>query len=209
MQDTGRGLPRKPGGVSLVLAACMGVALNTLYLYTLGVLIEPIENEFGWSRAAISLGLTIISVCTVIGSPFIGRLIDTAGARRIALAGVALYSTALMALPFSGPSVWTWWLGWLFVAVGSILIKPTVWSAAIVSRFEKHRGIALALALCGSGLASLAGPPLVHGLTEAYGWRSAYWAIGGFGWLIVLPLIWFLFFDARDLGRSRRRGQIG
>ncbi|WP_422059656.1 MFS transporter [Sphingopyxis sp.] len=166
-------------------------------------MIAPIQQEYGWSRAAISSGLTIVSVTTVIGSPFVGRLIDRLGARRIALTGVFLYSVAMLALPLAGPTIWTWWLGWLFVASGSILIKPTVWSAAVVSRFERHRGIALAFALCGSGIASMIGPPILNWLTGLHGWRSAYLAIGGLGLFVILPLVWLLFFDASDLRRTR------
>lgn len=193
----------REAGASVVLAACVGLGLGTLYVYSLGILIDPIQSEYGWSRAAISSGLTIVSVTTVILSPFVGRMIDRLGARRIALSGVAIYSVAMAALPLAGPSIWSWWLGWLFVAAGSILIKPTVWSAAVVSRYERNRGIALALALCGSGIASMVGPPLLNALTAEHGWRSAYFAIGGFGAIIVFPMIWLLFFDARDLQRVK------
>lgn len=198
----------RDAGASVVFAACVGLGLGTLYVYSLGVLIAPIQQEYGWSRAAISSGLTIVSVTTVLGSPFVGRLIDRLGARRIALTGVFLYSAAMLALPFAGPSIWTWWLGWLFVASGSILIKPTVWSAAVVSRFERHRGIALAFALCGSGIASMIGPPILNWLTGIHGWRSAYFAIGGLGLFVILPLVWFLFFDASDLLRTRKQRAI-
>ncbi|WP_066969652.1 MFS transporter [Rhizorhabdus dicambivorans] len=192
-------------GISLVAAACAGIAFYTLYLYTLGVLIEPLQREFAWSRAGISAGLTIVSVATVLCSPFVGRLIDRIGARRIALAGVSLYSAALLALPLAGPSIESWWLGWAFVAAGAMLIQPTIWSAAVVSRFDRHRGIALAFTLSGSGIASFFGPALVDALARQYGWRIGYLTLGLVGLLFVLPLIWRVFFDARDLERLSGR----
>jgi MFS family permease len=71
----------------------MGVASSTVYL--LGVFMQPLEREFGWSRAEISSGMTIASVVSVFSAPLMGYVIDRVGARRIAILGVTLFCTAI------------------------------------------------------------------------------------------------------------------
>src|SRR4051794_26857075 len=54
------------------------------------VLIIPFEHEFGWTRASITLALSINLVLYGFSGPIIGRLMDTKGPRTIALCAVLL-----------------------------------------------------------------------------------------------------------------------
>jgi MFS family permease len=59
--------------------------------------------------------------------------------------------------------------------------------------FDRNRGMALAFALCGTGLAAFILPPVASRLIEAYGWRGAYAGIALAGFLIVFPMTPFWF----------------
>jgi MFS family permease len=74
-----------------------------------------------------------------------------------------------------------------------VLIYPSVWTAAIVQRFVRNRGLALAVVLSGTGIASTIVPFLAASLIEAYGWRGAYIGMGALAFLIQFPLVFFLF----------------
>ena len=41
-------------GWLLVVAAGFGIALGSVQVYSTGVFIQPLEEEFGWSRSAIT-----------------------------------------------------------------------------------------------------------------------------------------------------------
>ena len=53
------------------------------HIYTIGLFFAPLEKAFGWSRAIVASGLTIVSIISVMLAPAIGILIDRYGSRRL------------------------------------------------------------------------------------------------------------------------------
>src|SRR6476619_1363395 len=81
-----------------VIAAVSFLTLITAagFRSTVGVLIVPLQDEFGWSRATISAAVAINLVLYGLGGPFAAGLYDRFGIRRvivIALATIAISST--------------------------------------------------------------------------------------------------------------------
>ena len=188
----------------VVLASAGGVALSTTHIYSIGVFMAPLQAEFGWSRAQISSGLTLGSMVAVLSSPFVGLLIDRVGPRRVALCGGALYCAMIAMLSFAGPSIWSWYAIWIGVALGVSGITPTIWTSAVSGLFERGRGLALSVTLCGTGLGSSVTPLVSAYLYGHYGWRGAYVGLAAFWALLVLPLLFFLFTSVKD---RRRRAE--
>lgn len=186
----------------VVLTSTLGTMLSVIHIYSMGVFILPIEHDLGWSRGVIAGALTVASVISVVMAPFIGALIDRIGSRRIAIAGVMIYCAALAMLSIVGTSTWHWWAIWFLVGIGSVLTKTTVWIAAIAGRFVERRGLAIAIALCGAGLASAIMPIATNALLLHMGWRSAYLVIGLSAAIITLPLT-LLFFKDPPSRRTR------
>lgn len=185
----------------VVLAAGFGISLATVHLYSIGVMLAPIEQEFGWSRAQITSGLLVSSVFGVIFSPFMGLAIDRFGARRIAIVGTILLSCALASLSLATSDIRSWWMLWTFVATATLFTKPTVWAAGVSSLFASGRGLALSITFAGSGIGSALTPLLSYYLIEHFGWRVAYIGLACFWGGIAIPLTLFLFMSAKDLHR--------
>ena len=186
------------GGWQVVVAAVVGMAISSLHAYSTGVMVVPLEKEFGWSRAGITSGMMICSVFSVLFAPFFGMFIDRFGPRRIALFGIAAYCAALAGLSFAGPSLVSWWVLWSFVAVALLNTKPTVWIAAVSGLFNRSRGLALAFVLSATGLSQVLTPAIATWLVAHHGWRSAYVMLGAGGALIALPVVWFWLSSAQD-----------
>ncbi len=182
----------------VVLAACAGVAISTLNTYSLGVFMQPLQAEFGWSRAAIASGQTIAGVSTVIMAPLVGGMIDRFGPRRIGIPGVTILCLLTALLSTAGPSVRSWQGLWMLLALINVAILPNVWTAAVTSRFFAGRGLALAVTLCGSGLGSMITPVLSVHLIDALGWRHAYLGMAGIWGAVVIPVLILFFRGARD-----------
>lgn len=193
-------------GWPLVLATFFGVVLGAVYIYGIGLFIQPLEKEFGWSRAQITGGMTIVSIVSVFGAPFVGVLIDRWGPRRFALVGSLLFCAAIAGLSLAGPAIESWWALWVGIALAVLVMSPTLWSAAVSSRFTRSRGLALAVVLTGTGLASSVLPALANMLIASFGWRSAFLALAGGCAAVVFPLMFFFFHDARD--QARRTSKI-
>jgi len=177
-----------------VLPPCLaGIILCAVHGYSMGVMIGPLEQEFGWLRAEISAGLMLISFVALFGAPMVGTAIDRFGPRRIALFGVPFFCFTLAMLSTATSNIWTWWGLWGVLALASMFVIPTVWTAAINGYFSKNRGMALAIALSGTGISAAFVPTLTNLLMESFGWRGAYIGLGVISVAVVLPLTWFLF----------------
>lgn len=179
----------------VVATSTIGLAVSVIYVYSMGLFIAPLEAEFGWPRGQISAGLTVVSVITVVLAPIIGMAIDRYGSRVIALSGMVLYCLAFGLLATTSASIWHWWALWGLIGLGVVLIKPTVWMAAVASRFKTRRGLAIGLALCGTGVGSATMPWVASSLIQAVGWRYSYLALALGGAIVALPLMLAFFRD--------------
>ena len=189
----------------VVLAACAGVAVSTINTYSLGVFMQPLEQEFGWTRAEISTGHAIAAIATIILAPFLGAAIDRFGPRRIGLFGVSALCVLTALLSRAGPDIASWNAIWTALALMNIFILPSIWTAAVASFFSAGRGFAFAVVLCGSGLASIVTPILAYQLIENFGWRIAYVGLAGIWAAVVLPLLVLFFTSKTDLARRAPR----
>lgn len=189
-------------GWPVVLASAGGVALSTTHIYSLGIVIAPLEAQFGWSRAQISAGLLIGSLIAVFSSPFVGLLIDRVGPRRIALAAATAYCGTVALLGLAGPSIWSWFGLWVLLALAVSGMTPTIWTYAVSGLFTKGRGLALAVTLCGTGIGSSFTPLIASHLNAAYGWRATYLGLGVVWAVVILPLLFLLFTSRADRIRT-------
>ena len=180
-------------GWPAVATSTVGMTVVYIHLYTTGLFIQPLGDEFGWGRAQITLGLTIVSVVSVVLSPFGGALVDRFGIRGVGVPALVVYCGAITALSFTGPSIWSWWIVWALLGFGSACLKPTIWTIAVASRFDAGRGFALSVALCGGGISSALLPVLTNHLFDAGGWRFAYRVMGLGGALLIIPLMIWVF----------------
>lgn len=185
-------------GWRLVLACFIGFSFFSIMTHSLGVFMEPLSREFGWSRTLISSGVTISSVVTALLSPFFGILIDRYGSRKVALPGLVAAMVAISCFSLANGSALQWMALWTFYAVISISVKTTVWTAAVVGSFTTAQGLALGFMLCGTGAAQVILPPLTTWLVDEFGWRLAYvWLGCGWGGLTLL-LCWFFLYDVHS-----------
>ncbi|CAN5477661.1 MFS transporter [soil metagenome] len=190
--------------VVLAAGAGVGVGLTGLPFYTFGVFIKPLSEDMGWSRAAISTGMLCLNSAVVLTGPFIGSLIDRRGVRTVALLSLVGLAIGFGLLSISGPGVATFYMAWLALAFLGCGTTPLTWTRAITLNFDKRRGLALGLALLGTGIASLIGPPLVQKLIAAYGWQGGYRGMGLFVLLCVVPIVYFGIGSGKSPAQSAR-----
>jgi MFS family permease len=187
----------------MVAAAMAGLSFTTVGVYSIGLFMEPLAREFGWTRAQISARLSIVALFAVLVSLPVGALIDRSGSRRLAIPGVILTSFAFAAFASANGSLRQWFALWMCGGIVAVAIKTTVWTAAMASLFAASRALALAVVLCGAALSQTIAPLLAQWLIDDCGWRTAFLGMG-IGWgacvLVLLPF----FFDARDYGEGKR-----
>ena len=86
-----------------------------------GVVILPLQDEYGWSQGSITLAYGISAIVSAVLSPMIGIATDRYGGRPVLFAGVACFfiGTAISAL---ATDVWHIWVSYgIFLGVTTML----------------------------------------------------------------------------------------
>lgn len=188
------------GGWRILLAALLGVMLGitALPFYTLGVFSQPIAADFGWTRAEVQSGFAFQMMGTVLVAWAAGWMTDRFGARPVALVSQLGLAAAFLLFAIQPGDLVTWRISWLLLAVLAIGTSPLTWSRGIMDWFDKGRGMALGIALSGSGITAALAPPVLNAIIASHGWREGYLFLGGLIVGVGVPLTWLLF-----RGRSR------
>lgn len=170
-----------------------GFGLNVLPYYTLGLFVGPLEASFGWSRAQIQASLTFMAAATLVGGWATGWLTDRFGPRRTAVISQAGLAFGLALLGLCPPNLWLWYGLWFAMSLVALGTTPITWTRAIAGWFDKSRGSALALALCGSSLSAALVPFLAYLMQDTIDWREAYFLLAGIVAFIGLPCtVWLM-----------------
>lgn len=188
----------------LVLAAATGFGFSAIVSVTTGLFMEPLGKEFGWGRAMQSSGASITAVLTFLMSPLFGLLIDRWGTRGMALVGIVFASLVISSFSFANGSPVQWMVLWGIYAFAGVMIKSTVWTAAISSVFREGRGLALGLTLSGTAAAQVIFPPLTDWMINIYGWRGAWIGLGLGGGAVTFLVCFFFFFDGYAMAKAKR-----
>ncbi len=191
----------------LPVVAALGYSAAGLHVYGIGPLMESLHREFGWTRAQTLSGSAIVSLVVALASVPMGMAIDRLGPRLIALTGVPLICAAVALLGTATGTMGNWLSLWALVALASIPVQATVWTAAVVSRFDAARGLALAVTLCGSSVGAFVFPLLSTWLVQTYDWRHAFMGLGGLWTLLLLPLLFLSFRGAQDSRRAAKESR--
>lgn len=170
---------------------------------TPGVLIVPLEHQFGWSRATISLAVSINLVLFGLMGPFSAALVEYLGARRTMMGAILLVSTGV-ALTTLMQNAWQLILLWgLVVGTGTGMMALAL-GATVVNRWFTHRrGLAMGVLTASNATGQLIFLPLLAALVEAYGWRVVTLVVAAFGIAMIPVIAIFMRNHPFDVGANR------
>ncbi|MBL8362842.1 MAG: MFS transporter [Rubrivivax sp.] len=164
-----------------VLAGCCIVALfgvTALYGSTFGLMMRPMQQELGWSRADIAFALTLMTLAAPAIMPLVGWLIDNVPLRPLILWGVVLQSASLAGYGLMRGSVWVYYglcLALIVTATGaSMLTLAKLLQAWFDKAFGRALGILFALITVGAVIH----PQIVRLVIEHASWREAFFVMG-------------------------------
>ena len=178
----------RPYGWVVALASMAMMAVGAGATYLVIVALKPIAAEFGWPRAVPSLCYSLALLGAGFGGLFWGSISDRIGMVRPALlGGCAVALGAWLASRAEGVLM-------LYVAHGlfigllgnGVFIAPLL--ANITRWFDRHLGMAVAVVATGQSMAGAVWPPILRYLTDAYGWRQAFFIYAVIALIMLLPL---------------------
>lgn len=162
---------------------------------TPSVLLDPLEQSFGWSRATISLAAAIGIFFYGMVGPFAAAAMDHFGLRRVLLTALVVMAASSAA---SAYMTQTWHLIALwgfFSGIGSGAVAAVL-GATIANRwFIKHRGLAMGILTASTATGNLVFLPLLAALASSGDWTRAVWAVA-IAMTLMVPLVWRLVPDS-------------
>ena len=172
-----------------IVAASFSILLVTVGvgLYAPPIFLVPLQNHFGWSRAAIAGGSAVAALTVGAVSPLVGVSIDRYGSRKVMTAG-ALVMGGTFCLFGAIQSLWQLYALNVIAAIGIASVAWLPNQTLISNWFDRIRGRAMGIALAGIGFGGFAMPPLADFLITNFGWRFAFAGLGSLVLLIVVTV---------------------
>ncbi|MFB7415338.1 MFS transporter [Streptomyces sp. NPDC056121] len=166
--------PRKPGSPWTVAAgAALAIVTAGAFSTLAGLLVGPLHEDLGWSRASVGLGSLVNMVVYGASAPFAAALMDRFGMRRVAVGALCLVGAgAGLATTMTAP--------WQFVLYWGVLVglgtgaTATTFAATVTERwFVARRGLVTGLLTAASVVGQFVFLPVLSWVIDAYSWRTA------------------------------------
>ncbi len=164
------------------------------------VLINPLETEFGWGRAAISFAASVGLLLYGLSGPVAGWLMDRFGPKRITLVGIALIGGSTLA-GAAMTELWQLNLFWgVLSGAGTGVVAPVLGATVANRWFVERRGLVLGVFGAAASAGQLVSVPALMWLVVAVGWREGTVYLAAVAFLILVPVLLLMRDDPSRLG---------
>ncbi|HTH74940.1 MAG TPA: MFS transporter [Trinickia sp.] len=171
--------------VFLVLLAAAGTRA------TPSVMMVPLEHQFGWSRATISLAISVNIALYGLTGPFAAASMQRFGVRPTLMTALVVMGGGV-ALSSMMTAPWQMILIWGVMVGGATGVAALTLSATVVNRwFAQRRGLVMGILTASSATGQLVFLPMLAAVAEHHGWRPVVLIVAVVAGL-VLPLVLFL-----------------
>ena len=181
----------------VTFAALVGAAA---FRSSTGVLLEPVEREFGWSRSWTSAAVSVNLLLFGLVAPFAAALMERFGIRRVVAIALVLIATG-SGLTLVMTQVWHLLVLWGLVVGFGAGAMALVFGAVVANRwFVARRGLVTGIFSAGSATGQLVFLPPIAQLASNQGWRWAAGAVAALALLLVPPVLLLLRDRPADVG---------
>ena len=161
------------GWVALAGVAIASFVVGGTFVYSYGVFLPAMCKEFGWSRAVVSVGLTIGMLAFGVSGPFAGVLISRFGSRINMVLGNLLSALGLAGMSLA-QEIWHVYLFYGLAGLGAGVGGFLTCSTIANSWFVRKRSLAMGIFTATAGLGGFAFPAFEAVLIASIGWRMAW-----------------------------------
>lgn len=174
-----------------MLASALGLFLGPIpiVVFSFGVFLKPLIQEFHTGRGAVSLAFTLHSIIVALGLPFAGQLIDRFGTRKVILPSASMAGLVLLSVYFCSGKIWQLYLFYMVLGVAATGAAPVSYCVVISHWFDRHRGLALGFMMFGLGAGALIVPSAAQHLIRELGWRLTFGVFGAAVLVITVPVL--------------------
>ena len=155
--------------------------------YAAGPFLTPMTQELGWTYAEFTIPRSLGGFVMALTGFFIGTWVDRLGGRRFMIGGVLTSAIALWLLGATTTLLEWILLNGVLLTVGAAMFGNLVVNVTLAKWFVELRGRAVAIAAMGVSFGGIGGTPVFIWLIDAWGWRSAWEALGAATLVLGLP----------------------
>jgi MFS family permease len=138
-----------------------------------GVLIAPLQREFGWATADISSALAVRLALFGLMGPFAAAFMNRFGVRKVASVALTLIAAGILGSLVMTKLAHLVLLWGIVVGLGTGLTAMVLGATVATRWFQARRGLVVGLLTASTATGQLVFLPLLANLTERLGWRSA------------------------------------
>lgn len=180
------------GWIIVLTVAAAHLAETGEFNPVLAVFMKPMAEDMDWSRAQISLGITIGSIVGAVLAPIAGRVTDRFGPRVAMSLGQLFFGVFLFGVSLA-EQIFHFYLTFS-VGRGIVLgVTSLAGNVAVSNWFVRKRGRAIGLASLGSRAGQAFLPIASQFVISNYGWRLGWRLLGGMVWVVAMvPSFLFL-----------------
>ncbi|MFI6285980.1 MFS transporter [Streptomyces sp. NPDC051018] len=159
-----------------------------------GLLIDPLHEEFDWSRGTIGFAVSVNLALYGLTAPFAAALMDRFGIRRVVAVALTVIAVGSGLTVFM-TAAWQLMLYWgILVGFGSGTMA-LAFAATVTNRwFVQRRGLVTGVLTAAGASGQLVFLPVLSWLVEDHGWRPAAVTVA-LSALAVVPFVWLLLRD--------------
>lgn len=171
-----------------IVAVCMLVLFvhAGCGFYSFGVLNKTLQEAFDTNRGTISGAVSLYMLMIGLTAPFVGRLTDRYGPKKLVLWGALIVGAAFLLLNRAS-AVWHLYVLFLVIGIGMSGAGLVPVSFAVSNWFTRKRGLAMGVTMVGIALGGLLVTLLTNYLVDAFSWRAAFVALGILTWVLIIP----------------------
>jgi MFS family permease len=172
----------------VALVTFLALVAAAAFRSSIGVLLEPIEHDLGWTRSWTSAAVAVNFMFYGLVAPFAAALMERFGIRQVVALALVLFAvgtglTLVMREPWQLVVLWGVVIGF---GAGSMAVG---FGAMVANRwFAARRGLVTGAFSATSATGQLVFLPAIAWLATAHGWRFAELLIAGLA-LVTVPLV--------------------
>ncbi len=178
-------------GWFIAVLAGLGLASSVAVFIpaTIGLIAGSVSAEFGWSSQQIFIAQGLATAGAIVVAPFIGGLVDRFGARVIICSAFAVEALIIASFHWLDASITMFYARYVLLTLLGTGGTHVAFATVISRWFDRRRGMALGIALTGTGLGGVFWSLVVQALFDRYGWRDAYLYLAAMIGLVTLPIM--------------------
>ena len=174
------------GGLFVLMMVSIGITVNSFSLFY-----KPVVTSLGFTYGEFSLTSSVAALCAMFGCIIVAKLMQRVDLRIIVTVSTVIYAASLLLFGFASTLPQFYVLA-IFTGLGYAGIGGVAVSQVVTNWFKEKQGLAMAIAMAGSGVGGLIFSPLINTLILAFDWRVTFYILAAIILVITLPVSIFI-----------------